>query len=64
MKLSDLRKHLHQHNCLLARDTGGHSIYKNTANGKSAAVPRHTEIAWGTVKGICERLEIPKPSGR
>lgn len=64
MKLGDLEKHLRKHRCALGREGGSHSIWENTANGKSAAVPRHSEIAWGTVKSICDRLEIERPAGR
>jgi mRNA interferase HicA len=64
MSLRDLKSHLRKHGCELLREGKEHSIYKNLANGKTAAVPRHIEIATITAKKICERLDIPKPVGR
>ena len=49
------------HGCVLAREGGNHSIWKNSANGKVAAIPRHREIKEGTVRAACRQLEIPKP---
>lgn len=41
MKLSDLQ----MHNCFLAKNKGGHSIYKNQATCISEAVLWHVEIS-------------------
>lgn len=63
MKLSDLEKHMRAHGCSPKRQ-GKHAIWERLATGKDAAVPRHPEIAWGTVKAICDQLEIERPKGR
>jgi len=64
MKQSDFQRYLRQHGCVLGREGGNHAIWKNTLNGKTAAVPRHPDVAWGTVKGICKKLEIDPPASR
>jgi hypothetical protein len=64
MTLRDLEKHLRKANCVTKREGGGHSIWVNPANDKSASLPRHNEIAWGTVKAICDQLEIERPTSR
>lgn len=61
--LTDFVKHLRKHGAVLLRDKGPHMIYRNPANGKSAAVPRHKNIAKITAIKICDQLEIPRPSG-
>ncbi|MEZ0326500.1 MAG: type II toxin-antitoxin system HicA family toxin [Fimbriimonas sp.] len=64
MSLRDLKKHLRAHGCELLREGKEHSIYINPANGKTAAVPRHVEIATVTGRKICDELEIPRMAGR
>jgi mRNA interferase HicA len=44
MKRRELIKHLEKNGCYLDREGGKHSIYRNPANGRCAAVPRHREI--------------------
>lgn len=44
MKRGDLLRELSAQGCLLKRNGGRHDIWHNPANGKSAPVPRHTEI--------------------
>lgn len=61
MNLTDFEKHLRAHGCGLGREGGRHSIWKNGANGKTSAVPRHREIPPGTVRQICKDLEIEAP---
>ena len=39
---------LEKHGCVLDREGGRHSIYRNPANGRCAAVPRHREIKEAT----------------
>ncbi|MBX7132181.1 MAG: type II toxin-antitoxin system HicA family toxin [Fimbriimonadaceae bacterium] len=64
MKLSDLEKHLRAQGCSFGREGGNHRIWKNSANGKSAAVPRHRDVPPGTVRKICQDLEIELPRER
>lgn len=44
MKRRALLAHLRAHGCELRREGGEHSIWWNPANGRTSAVPRHTEI--------------------
>lgn len=61
MKRTDLIRHLLAHGCLLHREGAAHTLYRNPANGKTAAVPRHREINPITTRTICRQLEIPAP---
>jgi len=63
VKRVDLLSHLQSHGCSLVREGGSHSIWKNPANQKIQAVPRHREIKKFTAKSICQKLEIPVPLG-
>lgn len=44
LKRRDLIRHLESAGCLLKRHGGGHDIYVNPSTGKTAPVPRHSEI--------------------
>jgi predicted RNA binding protein YcfA (HicA-like mRNA interferase family) len=59
MKRRDFIRHLTQHGCVLLREGGRHSIYKNPANAKESAVPRHNELGEGLCRKICKDLGIP-----
>ena len=61
MKHVDFVRHLTQHACVLHRQGARHEIYRNTANGNRAAVPRHREIKETTARRICDQLGIPRP---
>jgi predicted RNA binding protein YcfA (HicA-like mRNA interferase family) len=61
VKRLDVERHLRAHGCLFAREGGGHTLWKNPANGKVAPLPRHREIKEGTVRSLCRQLEIPRP---
>ena len=61
MKRIDLIRHLTSHGCLLDREGGSHSIYRNPAIGRCTAVPRHREIKETLVRAICSQLGIPRP---
>jgi hypothetical protein len=43
------------------REGSDYSIWKNPANGRRTAVPRHREIANITARAICRQLEITGP---
>jgi mRNA interferase HicA len=64
MKRRDFEQHLTIHKCFIRREGGGHTIYTNPANGKSAAVPRHAEIKTATLRRICRDLDIATPLTR
>lgn len=61
MKRRDFIRHLEQRGCVLDREGGRHSIYRNPANGRCAAVPRHREIKETTARAICDQLGIERP---
>lgn len=60
MKRNALIKHLKNHNCVLIREGGNHSIYQNLINQKKSAVGRHQELSNLLCKKICKQLEIPE----
>jgi mRNA interferase HicA len=61
MKRRDLVRHIERSGCSLDREGANHSIYRNPANGRCAAVPRHREIKETTARTICDQLGIPRP---
>ena len=61
MKRSDLLHHLEAHGCVLLREGGKHTVYRNQATQKSATVPRHKEIKKPTAIRICKDLGVPRP---
>lgn len=62
MKRRDLEKHLREHGARLLREGGRHSYWGLGAE-RSAAVPRHREIAYPVARSICRDLKIPPPTG-
>jgi len=60
MKRRDFVRHLERHGCELVREGRRHTVYRNPANGRSATVPRHTEVDDYTARGICRQLGIPE----
>ena len=60
MKRNDFIKHLKKHNCILMREGGNHSIFKNLSNQKQSVVGRHRELSNLLCKKICKQLEIPE----
>jgi hypothetical protein len=63
MKLRDFEQHPND-TAAVRRQGAGHTIYTNPTNGKSAAVPRHSEIKTATLRRICQVLDIPAPLTR
>lgn len=61
MKRLKLIRHLEQHGCEFKREGGDHTVYRNPANNKQSAVPRHREIRDNLAKGICRQLDVPPP---
>lgn len=61
MKRRDFIRHLERHGCELDREGKRHSIYRNQANGRCSAVPRHREIKETTARTICDQLDVPRP---
>jgi predicted RNA binding protein YcfA (HicA-like mRNA interferase family) len=59
MKTNVLLKHLKNHNCILLREGGNHSIWINMDNKLQTSVPRHPNINEITAKKICKQLNIP-----
>ncbi len=60
MKRRQVLKHLKSHGCEFLREGRNHTVYFNTAKGKTSTVPRHTEVDDTLVKKICKDLGIPK----
>lgn len=60
MERTDLVRHLESHGCILFREGGRHSVYKNLETGSMTAVPRHREIKENLAKKICDDLGIPR----
>ena len=61
MKRIDLIRHLESHGCILFREGGKHSIYKNPKNGVMTAVPRHREIKNFLARKVSDDLGVPRP---
>jgi mRNA interferase HicA len=61
MKRRDLLRHLEEHGCTVHREGAHHSIYRNPANGRCAAVPRHIEVKDTVARTICQQLAVPRP---
>jgi hypothetical protein len=57
----DLLRHLANHGCEFLREGSNHTVYVNRAQRRSAAIPRHNEVADILVRVICTELGIPKP---
>lgn len=66
MKRRDLERHLRAHGVELLREGARHSVWAigGPDSEQIAAVPRHNEIKTGTVRAICNDLDIPTPRGR
>jgi mRNA interferase HicA len=58
MKRRDLIRELTKAGCLLKRRGSGHDIYVNPRTGKSAPVPRHTEVKNTLAELIKKQLGI------
>jgi mRNA interferase HicA len=62
VKRRQLERHLRKHGARLLREGGRHS-YWGIDSERSAAVPRHKEIAYPLARSICRDLRIPPPEG-
>jgi predicted RNA binding protein YcfA (HicA-like mRNA interferase family) len=60
MKRIDLVRHIESFGCLLFREGGKHSIFKNPINGQMTALPRHREIKEKLARKVCDDLGIPR----
>ncbi|PYI97539.1 MAG: addiction module toxin, HicA family [Verrucomicrobia bacterium] len=54
-------QHLRRHGCVLKREGGGHSIWRNPQTNEIQAVPRHTELSDVLARKICRKLSLPEP---
>ena len=59
MKRNLLIQYLANHDCILYREGGRHSVFINSKNLKKVAIPRHPDINDYLVKEICKTLGIP-----
>jgi predicted RNA binding protein YcfA (HicA-like mRNA interferase family) len=60
LKRRDLERHLRDHGCRFVGEGANHAMWRGP-NNSPATVPRHREIRPGTVRAICEQLEVPLP---
>lgn len=58
MKRRELIRNLTREGCFLKRSSGRHDIWHNPKTGRSAPVPRHTEIQDSLCRQIFKQLEI------
>ena len=58
MKRRQLVEELEQKGCLLKRHGKRHDLYVNAANGRTAPVPRHTEIKESLCRLIRRQLGL------
>jgi predicted RNA binding protein YcfA (HicA-like mRNA interferase family) len=61
MKRRDLERHLRDHGCRYIGEGARHAKWRGPA-GAASVVPRHNDIAPGTVRAICHQLGIPTPT--
>jgi len=59
VKRMKLIKHLEIHSCIISREGGKHSLFKNTKKNKYSTVPRHPNIKESLCRKICKDLDIP-----
>jgi predicted RNA binding protein YcfA (HicA-like mRNA interferase family) len=57
-----LLQHLQRHGCVLKREGGSHSIWRNPVTNEIQAIPRHSEIGENLARKICRKLSIHDPS--
>ena len=53
MKRKLLLRYLERSGCVFVREGGRHSWWRNAADGRRSAVPRHSEIDDNLVRKIC-----------
>ena len=61
MKRTKLIAHLLRSGCILLREGGKHSIYRNLLTGTQTSIPRHTFLLMSTARAICKQLGVPWP---
>ncbi len=61
MKRLDLIRHIRSAGCVLDREGANHTIFRNPANGRCTAIPRHREIKGTVARAICDQLGISRP---
>lgn len=61
MSRKKLERHLTAHGCFFHHRGGEHDIWWNADESRAAPIPRHKEIAAGTMRSICKGLNVPPP---
>jgi mRNA interferase HicA len=61
VKRSKLLQHLQRHGCVLKREGGSHSIWRNPKTNEIQAIPRHMEIGDNLARKICRKLSLSEP---
>jgi mRNA interferase HicA len=59
VKRNKFIKYLTKNDCILLREGGKHSLYKNSKTGDISTVPRHPDIKENLCRKICKDLRIP-----
>lgn len=60
MKRHAVERLLRKNGCIVFREGGRHTVWYNSATGKTSTVPRHAEINDDLVRKICNDLGIPQ----
>jgi mRNA interferase HicA len=58
LKRREFIRSLVSEGCVLTRSSGKHDMYRNPSTGRSAPVPRHTEIQDTLCKAIRKQLGL------
>jgi mRNA interferase HicA len=57
VKRTRLLQHLQRHGCVLKREGGSHSIWRNPATNEIQAIPRHNEIGENLSENLPETID-------
>jgi mRNA interferase HicA len=60
MRRTKLLQHLQRHGCVLKREGGRHSLWRNPQTNEMQAIPRHSEIGKNLARKICRKLSVPE----
>jgi predicted RNA binding protein YcfA (HicA-like mRNA interferase family) len=61
VKLADLERHLRKNGCVLAREGGRHTIWKNPSNESFRRCHGIARLKKNTARPVCKFLDIPFP---
>lgn len=64
MKRKELETYLRSRGCSFVSHGRKHDLWMNPLSFQQTTLPRHNEIKYGTVRGICRVLGVEPPAGR